>query len=234
MTTTQTNEKGFTLVELAIVLVIVGLLIAGILKGQELIANSQVASTVSQMNGIQAAKDTFRDKYRGFPGDMLNAQVRIPNCTAANTCNNGTGNGQIGVVPGGAPAGESIQFFVHLLRDGLLSGYTGDTANLQFGEALPSANVGGGFTVGYGGTPTASVAGRQGHWIAVAGVSNGAVTATNGLLAPAQAFNIDSKLDDGIPDTGSILATTGACVAGGQYASALDQGVCTIYYRIGN
>ena len=62
-TQTQTNQQGFTLVELAIVLVIVGLLIGGILKGQELIGNAQLSSQVTQMRGVQTAFNGFRDQF---------------------------------------------------------------------------------------------------------------------------------------------------------------------------
>ena len=113
MTTFTQNEKGFTLVELAIVLVIVGLLIGGILKGQELIANAQVTATMNQMTGMDAATSTFRDKYNAFPGDMGGAATRLPNC---NTPCGGTGNGNgtIDVIAGVSPTGEALQYFLHL------------------------------------------------------------------------------------------------------------------------
>ena len=62
-------EGGFTLVELAIVMIIIGLLIAGVLKGQALIANAQVTATVAQIKSIEAATSTFRDTYASIPGD---------------------------------------------------------------------------------------------------------------------------------------------------------------------
>lgn len=93
------TQKGFTLVELAIVMTIIGLLIGGILKGQELMQNARVTSTVAQVRAYEAATTTFRDKYDTLPGDMVNASTRIPNCAGAG-CNaqaaNGGGNGIIG------------------------------------------------------------------------------------------------------------------------------------------
>ena len=76
------NEGGFTLVELAIVMIIIGLLIGGILKGQELINNARVSSSVTQIKGAEAAINTFRDKYAALPGDIANAAARLPNCGA--------------------------------------------------------------------------------------------------------------------------------------------------------
>lgn len=94
MTKLQT-QKGFTLVELAIVMTIIGLLIGGILKGQELLNNARVTATIAQVRAFEAATTTFRDKYDALPGDLVNASARVPGCAAA--CNNGsTTNGSSG------------------------------------------------------------------------------------------------------------------------------------------
>ena len=77
-------QAGFTLVELAIVMIIIGLLIAGVLKGQALIQNAQVTSTVAQTKAIEAATTTFRDTYNALPGDMTTPNTKLPNCAA--TC----------------------------------------------------------------------------------------------------------------------------------------------------
>ncbi|MCD8566562.1 MAG: prepilin-type N-terminal cleavage/methylation domain-containing protein [Alphaproteobacteria bacterium] len=68
MKKTLTSQKGFTLVELAIVMIIIGLLIGGILKGQELIANAQITNAVTQIKGMDGAVATFRETYNAFPG----------------------------------------------------------------------------------------------------------------------------------------------------------------------
>ena len=67
----QTSQAGFTLVELAIVMIIIGLLIAGVLKGQELIGNARVTATVAQIKGIDAATSTFKDTYSDLPGRYI-------------------------------------------------------------------------------------------------------------------------------------------------------------------
>ena len=125
----QKREGGFTLVELAIVMIIIGLLIGGILKGQELIANSQVTATIAQIKGYDAAMTTFRDKYNAIPGDMGNAQTRLPNCTTTNECRNAPtandNNGRIDVNPGAASGNmstEASQAFVHMAFANLISG----------------------------------------------------------------------------------------------------------------
>jgi prepilin-type N-terminal cleavage/methylation domain-containing protein len=103
MNNTQKNmrsQAGFTLVELAIVMIIIGLLIAGVLKGQQLIGNAKVTAQVAQFKAIDAATSTFKDMYAALPGDILTPTTRLPNCAAA-PCNvTGGGDGNIGPVGG--------------------------------------------------------------------------------------------------------------------------------------
>ena len=72
-------SQGFTLIEIAIVLVIIGLLLGGVLKGQELITGARVRNLISQQDGIKAAFFGFQDRYRALPGDYASADTNI-NC----------------------------------------------------------------------------------------------------------------------------------------------------------
>ena len=72
----KTMQKGFTLVEIAIVLVIIGLLLGGILKGQEMITQAKIKNAVSDFSGISAAYYGYQDRYRALPGDDPNAATR--------------------------------------------------------------------------------------------------------------------------------------------------------------
>src|SRR5450631_879960 len=94
------SQAGFTLVELAIVMIIIGLLIAGVLKGQQLIGNAKVTAQVAQIKAIDAATSTFKDMYAALPGDISNAITRLPNCAAAPCGVNGGGDGNVGPVGG--------------------------------------------------------------------------------------------------------------------------------------
>src|SRR6478752_1864190 len=86
----MSNQKGFTLVELVIVMTIIGLLIGGVLKGQELIVNARVASAANMINAMTAANTTFKDMYGGLPGDI--SGDKIPACEGNAACNT-RGNG---------------------------------------------------------------------------------------------------------------------------------------------
>jgi prepilin-type N-terminal cleavage/methylation domain-containing protein len=110
------RARGFTLIEIAIVLVIIGLLLGGVLKGQELITSARVRNIISQQDGVKAAFFGFLDRYRAYPGDYGQAVANIPGCGA---CTNGNNNGQI------APAGgvnEQIAVWEHLSRAGFING----------------------------------------------------------------------------------------------------------------
>ena len=87
------QQRGFTLIEIAIVLVIIGLLLGGVLKGQELIQSARVRNLISQQDGVKAAYFGFLDRYRALPGDYTTATTNIANIVATAACNNGNGNG---------------------------------------------------------------------------------------------------------------------------------------------
>ncbi|MCB9973332.1 MAG: prepilin-type N-terminal cleavage/methylation domain-containing protein [Rhodospirillales bacterium] len=240
MTKLQTTEKGFTLVELAIVLVIVGLLIAGILKGQEMIVNSQITSTISQLEAMGGAVNTFKQQYGAYPGDMANASTRLINC-AANPCNDGNGDGTIAVNVGAAntDANESGYFFNHLRTAELITGGFDGTTGSTFGTTLPTASIGGGYMVGdtrTGVTNFTATEMRQGPWLVLSGAVADAAAGT-GAVTPAQAARIDRTLDDGTPSSGAVIGldVDAACRAKkGDIVydeSAPDQ-TCVIAYRL--
>ena len=86
---TLRQQAGFTLVELAIVMVIIGLLLAAVLKGSEMIANAKVKSAISQINSYSSGTYSYLDRYGYYPGDDPNADTRL------NASGKGNGNGKI-------------------------------------------------------------------------------------------------------------------------------------------
>lgn len=111
----KNSQKGFTLIEIAIVLVIIGLLLGGVLKGQELITSARVRNMISQQDGIKAAYFGFLDRYRALPGDYAAAMANIKDTTK-----NGDGDGQIELTNG--TNAESILAWEHLSKAGFING----------------------------------------------------------------------------------------------------------------
>jgi prepilin-type N-terminal cleavage/methylation domain-containing protein len=110
------RQNGFTLIETGIALVVVGLLLGAIFKGQELINVARARSLIAFNGGIATAYFAFRDRYRALPGDYQGASANIPNCGG---CENGNNDGQI-LLSGGTD--ESIAAWEHLARAGFIPG----------------------------------------------------------------------------------------------------------------
>jgi prepilin-type N-terminal cleavage/methylation domain-containing protein len=110
MKTNQKNNSGFTLVELAIVIVIIGLLVGGVLQGQELIKQAQIRSAMSAVQGYNAAINTFRAKYNEMPGDISRADtfgLNAPRGGAVNVCATSAGTAAT-TTAGGVGNGNGI------------------------------------------------------------------------------------------------------------------------------
>ncbi len=112
-------HRGFTLIELAIVLVVIGLLLGGILKGQELIESARARSLISQIDSIKAAYYAFQDKYRALPGDYPGPLAHANLAGIASPQVGGNGDGVVRDTP---LARESLLAWVHLSHANLISG----------------------------------------------------------------------------------------------------------------
>jgi prepilin-type N-terminal cleavage/methylation domain-containing protein len=235
-------QAGFTLVELAIVMIIIGLLIAGVLKGQALIGNAKVTAQVAQIKSIDAATSTFKDMYAALPGDIINASTRLPNCAA---CINGGGDGNVGPVANGtvtfgaAPSTEQINYFVHLSAADLMTGINGALGPIWGGD-WPAAKVNGGLIPG---TAAGGVVLNNGLGIAAASVMGGlylSLTNAPNVAAPAtgaitanEAARIDTKIDDGVPTSGSVFpGGAAACILGAAYQENVQGQNCNLFIRI--
>lgn len=245
----QATSAGFTLVELAIVLTIIGLLIGGVLKGQELINNARITTTISQVESYQAAHATFRDRYDSIPGDMPRAIGRLPGCTTASFCYNGDGNSILGIVSTNysrndqsglttMPSVETSMYWKHLVLADLISGVDGTsiTTSPTWGKTHPSAKIGGGFHVIAANETGDNQA--SGHYYLLRKPATGDPHVTDhgyGVLTPGQASQIDRKKDDGKARTGYIRSDDGAAwcsnATTGDYNETSSLSDClTIFY----
>src|SRR4051794_31617755 len=129
-------QRGFSLLELSIVLVIIGLITGGIMAGRQMVRAAELRSVMSDLSKYQTTVNTFREKYQGLPGDMKNAEsywgTASGGCpdgagTGTQTCN-GNGNNQVEGITSVADPYETFRFWQHLANAGLVEGqYTGVT-----------------------------------------------------------------------------------------------------------
>ncbi len=124
------KQAGFTLIEIAIVLVIIGLLLGGVLKGQEMMTNAKIKRTSNDFNGVAAAIYSYLDRYAALPGDDPNANDRWGGTTVS-------GNGD-GVISGGCfvQGGESTALWDHLRQSGLVAGTGSGNPTHAFGGRI--------------------------------------------------------------------------------------------------
>ena len=222
----NTASCGFSLVELSIVLVILGLLVGGVLSGQSLIRASELRKITTTHDKYRTAIFTFRDKYFTLPSDITNATAfwgakAATSCTnnagAAVNAANGTcdGDGDGLIFNSSASGSETFRVWEQLSLAGLIEGAYRYSQTSTFSETqatgveFPAIGVGrGGAKLGYvgiGGGGASSILGSTGHFLkfGAEGTSSGLV---GGIIRPDEAYNIDSKIDDGRPGMGSFLA----------------------------
>jgi len=121
------KQQGFTLVEIAIVLVIIGLMIGGVLKGQEMITNAKVSRVENDYKGVSAAILAYQDRYGVLPGDDPAATTRFAGTW--NGADNGNGNGVIsGAWNSTRNNDESRKIWKHLRAAGFIKGPVDNTA----------------------------------------------------------------------------------------------------------
>lgn len=183
------KQQGFTLIEIAIVLVIIGLLLGGVLKGQELITSARVRNLISNQDGIKAAYFGFLDRYRALPGDYTAATTNINGITgtACGTNANGNGNGRIETT-----GSEHILAWEHLSKAGFINGtYTCATTESNTTTPLNPYTVR-----------------LQLVFDGVFGIASGGAQRHNlktGAQIPVELIaEVDRKIDDGQPYTGSF------------------------------
>lgn len=225
------QQKGFTLIELSIVLVIVALLAGGVLVGQDLIEAAENRRMVTQIEEYQAITYAFRMKYNGLPGDLKNATTFWGNAhtgssggecnnnvtdtgTGTQTCN-GTGNKKIGASTS-EERYERFRYWQHLSNAGLIEDtYTGVNDVAGASDATVNVNIpsfvkeDAGSVIQYLPNTMANHGhyfdGFYGQMFLIIGSPPNNINYTP-VFKPMTTLNIDTKLDDGAPGTGNIRA----------------------------
>jgi prepilin-type N-terminal cleavage/methylation domain-containing protein len=215
-------RNGFTLVELSIVIIILSLMVGGILGGQSLIHASQLRAIGTEHSSWSVAVNTFKESYKGFPGDIRNATFfwgaadtsdagecgdpSYDEGTGTETCN-GDGNGRI-------ENWELVRFWQHLSNAGYVTGeYTGiagwnDPEHMVLGENTPKSKCcsagwsmaeypswGDAYFFTIDNPGNVFVFGGQHDWGPLLGK----------VLTPSDSWNVDTKFDDGKPGKGQVL-----------------------------
>lgn len=181
------HQAGFTLVEIAIVLVIIGLLLGGILKGQELINNAKVRNVADQQNAIKAAYFAFQDRFRALPGDFSKASSNI-----ATTAVDGNGDAQI-------VGNEQVHAWNHLTSAGFIS--CSPCAGVSATPGTP--NDSNSPVNAYGGVMLIQYDGVYNNAAAATGPNVNNLKSGNQIPSSVLA-EVDRKIDDGNPRTGSL------------------------------
>ena len=182
----KNHQSGFTLVEIAIVLVIIGLLLGGVLKGQELINSAKVKSLANDFRSIPSFIYGYQDRFRSLPGDD-----RDPSRVGGTTASGGTvGNGVIeGAWNSEKTTDESFLFWQHIRLANLAVGPTSFSGTGSVKDFVPMNSEGG--RIGVQGTSPMT------GW-------NGTFFACSGLITGRFAKQLDTTMDDGNAATGTL------------------------------
>ncbi len=201
------NQSGFTLIEIAIVLVIIGLLLGGVLKGQELINSAKVKNLATDFRNIPVFIYGYQDKFKSLPGDDANVDAHLGGQCATTSCKAATpastqGNGIIGGNWNSTTVtDESYLFWLHVRLAGLTSGSTTVGAS----DYLPINAAGGLIGIQSGTSTVANAPIKDSSTPAVALRGTYVICSPNILGKFAK--QLDIQLDDGNTATGSMMAT---------------------------
>lgn len=205
----RTKIHGFTLVELSIVIIIIGFLIAGISGGSSLIKTSKLSAIISDIKSIDSVTRQFKYTYGELPGDITNATSYF-GTTDKNgfTITNGNGDGYIGNPLGTQDTPEGLAAPQQLALTGLIPG-------IFTGESDPNGNDGTiqGLTIGKNIMGSRTGIGyyymADNYWSMYSRAFNQIIPTTN--FSVEDSYFIDSKIDDGKPLTGKILSQNWTC-----------------------
>jgi prepilin-type N-terminal cleavage/methylation domain-containing protein len=203
------KQAGFTLIELAIVLVIIGLLLGGVLRGQELINAAKAKNIISDYKNAQIFIYGYQDKFKAIPGDDINADKHINGAVVANKPAGKIGNGSIDTAWNSSDVNEeSVRFWEHVR----LAGFATGPASIA----------------GVGDLPTNAENGRIGLQ-SVSGFTTitsmtGTYVMCSDKIPGSLAKQVDVNLDDGETSAGSVRAVVSGTAGAGVVSTAVVDG----------
>lgn len=227
------HDRGFSLLEMGIVIVVIGLIAGGILIGQGMIRSAEVQSILSDFSKYQAATARFQAQFASLPGDMPDAAAHWADAA------NGNGNGFVDQ-PGFAGAGvtEPHQFWFHLQRAGeidvQLSGSQGAGADrTRAGVNAPTSKITS--SVWMAGYDASGVFGGDAPAVATSNyfsfTHDSSGSGGVAILTPAEAMQIDTKMDNGLPTQGEVVTLPIAdCVDGNGYRAFDENRLCGLIF----
>ena len=222
--------KSFTLIELSIVLVVIGLLLSAILFGNNIVRNAEITSTIAESQNYLNAIDTFKQTYTQLPGDLKNAHsFWADNCDTDESNCNGDGNGAIDN-NASEDNNEAFRAWQHLYLSDLISNeYNGTGTILLTSINVPTSELG-------SGSYTFSRQDNQ-NFLQLGGSSG--TTNDAPILTSLEAQSIDLKIDDGNPMSGSVRGDSGNsttdCVSLDIYTNlSVDNNICIVSFLIIN
>ena len=220
-------KSAFTLVELSIVLVIIGLIVGGVLAGQDLIKSAQVRAQIGQIQQYQMAVNTFKEKYNYLPGDMPSTEAEAvgffrstaPNntgCSGYYATGCGNGNEIIGNKSTWGMSGEQHLFWLDLSVAGFIPNsiktFNYNNQSTVISTYLPPAKLDGHYIYVWSG----GISGKEyTNYLTISGIDKycdigfgypGGGCNTSHTMAVSDAYNIDQKIDDGLPQSGNVMA----------------------------
>lgn len=209
------NQSGFTLIEIAIVLVIIGLLLGGVMKGQELINSAKVKNLAADFKNTSLYIYSYQDKFRSLPGDDAQAASHVTNATVATAITAGDlGNGRIdGKWDSATTTNESFLFWEHVRLAGIATGIT----NTADAVGYPQRNTLGGLVGITNSTATDNPINNG------TSVLRGAYIICSGNIQGKFAKQLDIMMDDGSTSSGSMMTqvnNNGASWAAGTVGKA--------------
>lgn len=203
------SSHGFSLVEVAIAVVVIGLVTSFALKGREMIHTSKLRAVVEQVNAFKIATQAFVDKYGYLPGCL-------PNATDVLGVENGDGSGKIESLD------DSKRFWKQLS--------VADVINIDISTGNPVSKLGGYFTV------SSAIDSHPGVWIIL---SAGTTDNKNflGIVSPEDAYLIDKQGDTGNPNGGDVQVlkasgASGECIVDGKYNFKNKSKDCAVIFKL--